>query len=162
MGKLNLYWCGRVSCIFITLPAGGVCLHRQDGHPHSEQHGVHRVLHRRLPVQVPGHELGIGRTLRHRWTCEQSAAESWQGECCGVPPSVVKVTHAATYGHYIARCSERPFIGHPHMVSFTCQHKHSTWRGSKVAVCSWHERLIILYRPLHFNTHTDKISKLDK
>lgn len=121
-----------LSWIFISSPAGGVCLYRQDGHPHPEQHGVHRVLHRWLSVQVPGCGLRAGRVLCHRWTCEQTAAESRQGGCCGVSPSVVKMARAATYGHYIARCSERPFTGHPHTSSLTCQHKHSAWRREQI------------------------------
>lgn len=143
-------------CISITLPAGGVRLYRQDGNPHSEQHGVHRVLHRWLPVQVPGRQLGVGRILCRRWTCEQSAGESWQGECCGVPPSVVKVPLATTYGRCIARCSERPFVDQPRSVSSTWRHKHSTRRGRKVSVCSRHKRLVTLYGLWRFNKHADK------
>lgn len=43
VGKVNI-------CLHL---AGGICIHRQDGHTDPEQHGVHRVLYRRLPVQTP-------------------------------------------------------------------------------------------------------------
>lgn len=111
------------------LPVGGVCFHRQDRYPYSKQHGVHRVLHWWLPVQVSGRKLRAGRLLCHRWTCEQTTAESWQGECCSVPPSVGEITQATAYGHYTARCSGRPFTGHTCTAFLTCQHMHST--------CSW-------------------------